>query len=237
VNGPIQGKAGRKEITHIMSKAKVILAAFTAVLALSAVASSVASAGNWYVNSAKLGAGVKESLATTAAVDASATLNDPEETLKVTCTGGAAKTLDGSLPFIEGTEKGGAESLTFLGCSEVSPAACSVETSIATEPVVATLATTTSPEDRVVFTPKTGTKGLFVNLNVLGSTCAIRGEKPITGSLRIKAPTGQTELTLQPIEGLGSVENNSLLVAGHHAFLEGGRALLRLASGSHWSFR
>jgi hypothetical protein len=210
-----------------MSKTQAFIAAFAVVLALAGLTASVSSAaGSWYVEGAKLAAGSKESLATTAAVETAAVLNDPAESLKVTCTGGTGKTLDGVAPFIEGTEKGGAEALTFLGCSEVTPANCSVETTFSTNPIITTLATATSPEDRVTVTPKTGKE--LVELNINGATCAITGGKPITGSFTLAAPTGEVESALQPIEGLGSVENNSLLIAGHHSFWGSLRAKLHL---------
>ena len=59
----------------------------------------------------------------------------------------------------------------------------------------------------------------------------------MNGSVRVNAPTGQTEEELQAIEGQGSFENNSLEVAGDKSYIEGGKALLKLASGSKWSFR
>ena len=99
---------------------------------------------------------------------------------------------------------------------------------------MALVSTFTSPADRVIFLPKTGTE--FVTLEFVGGSCAIAGEKPVKGSVTVGASTGQTENTLQPIEGLGSKENNSLTIGGHPTFLEGGKALLKLASGSKWSF-
>lgn len=200
-----------------MSKTQAFIAAFAVVLALAGLTASVSSAaGSWYVEGTKLAAGSKEALATTAVVETAAVLNEAAESLKVTCTGGAGKTLDGVAPFIEGTERGGAEALTFLGCSEVTPANCSVETTLSTEPIVTSLATATSPEDRVTVEPKTG-KVLAV-LNIEGAKCAVAGEKPISGSFTLAAPTGEIESALQPIDALGSVENNSLTVAGHRSF-------------------
>jgi hypothetical protein len=217
-----------------MSKIKVMLSVIVAVAALSSVVASGASAAaGWYVNGASLK--TTAALATTAAVDAAATLNEPAETFKVTCTGGSPALLDGVNPLITAGNTGDAESLKFLGCSEVTPANCSLETTeVKTEPVSAVAATSGAKAVRVTFTPVESK--LFVTLHVKGASCAVAGEKPVTGGVTFNAPTGQTESTLQVLEGLGSVENNQLLVAKHPAFIEGGSALLKLASNLGWSF-
>jgi hypothetical protein len=57
----------------------------------------------------------------------------------------------------------------------------------------------------------------------------LAGERLLEGRVKLKLPTGQTEELTQAIEGLGSSEgNNSLELEGSKAFLEGGKALLRL---------
>jgi hypothetical protein len=69
------------------------------------------------------------------------------------------------------------------------------------------------------------------------NTCAFNGEEPVTGSLVAGAPTGQLSLLAQALTGLGSTEgNNSLQIASQKAYLDGGKALLTLASDSKWSF-
>jgi len=214
-----------------MSKVKVICVAFAAVLVLGAVTASGASAAMWFVGGALLPMESKVALANTAAVDSPTVLNEPAESVKITCTG---STLDGEGPLIISLDKGFANTLRFLGCSELSPANCTVTTAIETVPILALVTTGTGEEDLVTFSPEAGKT--FVPIEFKGATCAVAGEKSVNGSVTIGAPTGQLELTLQAIVGLGSKENNSLTLAGHPAFLEGGKALLKLASGATWSF-
>ncbi len=214
-----------------MSKTKVIIAAFIASLALSAVAAATASAAQWYVAGAKLSGSAN--LATEAKTDVGATLNAPGLKIVVTCTGN----LLGKLPKITAENKGSAEALTFMGCTETSPANCSVASEIPTNPVEAEVSLGTAKEDRVLFKPVAPSK-TFATVTFKGTSCSVEGEKPVTGSVKLKAPTGQEENTLQLLEGLGSLEQSPdlLQVAGNQAYIEGGKALLKLESGSKWSF-
>jgi hypothetical protein len=217
-----------------MSKSKSIVVALLAVLALNAVIVSVASADtdSWFVGGTKLTK--NEKLLPLATVDLPTILSSPEQSLKVTCSGGASKVLHGISPLIEPEDKGQAQSLVFLGCSEIEPANCTVTSTIETEPVAALADLGPGTSVRVLFTPKT--PPLFTTLSISGSTCSIAGDKPVKGAVTIGAPTGKTENIQQAIEGLGSVENNSLEVAGHKAFLQGGYTLLSLESMKPWSF-
>src|SRR6202035_4540213 len=106
----------------------------------------------------------------------------PSESVKVTCTG---STLDGSDPLIIGENKGLASALTFLGCSELTPANCSVTTTIKTEGINASVTTLGSKEDRVTFSPEVGK--VFTDIEFKGGTCAVAGEKPVSGSVTIGA--------------------------------------------------
>jgi hypothetical protein len=213
-----------------MSKTKVILAAFIAIIALSAVAASSASAA-WKVNGKALAAGEKVALSTKAIVDEQAVLNVPTLSLKISCAG-----LSGVKPEIEGTTKASAEHLIFEGCSEIEPKTCKLNpTTVKTEPITATTTTGVSPDDKVLFKPTVA--GPFATL-VFEGTCSLAGEKPVTGAVVVNAPTGQSEEVSQLIDGIGSAEgNNSLEVAKNKAFIEGGKALLKTANGSKWSFR
>jgi hypothetical protein len=226
----LMGKGRIERRSFRMSRVKVIAAAVFALVAFSAMLASNASAASWKINGTELKGSA--ALATSGVVDAAATLNQPANSIKISCSG---PTLDGTKPLISGTNHGQAESLTFLGCTESSPANCSVKSSIPTEPVNAEVSTHGTTEDRVLFTPASA--NLFATIEFSGGTCAVAGEKPVNGRVIIGAPTGQTELVAQPIVGLGSVENNSLQLAGHPAYIEGGRALLTLASGAKWAFK
>jgi hypothetical protein len=219
-----------------MLKVKVVVVAVFAVAALSAIAAGSASAG-WFVGGAELKSG-SAAIATTAAVDGDFRLLMPVQKVTILCT---ATVLQGTAPrIIGGTNKGFAQSLIFEGCATTEPASgCSLEEStVPTEPVLGAVTLATAPADRVTFTPETGK--LFAQIPFKeGNTCAFSGKQPVKGSVVINAPTGQTESETQAIEGLGSVENNSLEVgSGNKAFIDPtGKALLVLASKSKWSFK
>jgi hypothetical protein len=69
-------------------------------------------------------------------------------------------------------------------------------------------------------------------------TCSLAGEQGIDGRVNLKLGTGQTEEVSQALEGLGSSEGNlSLIIDKNNAYIEGGKTLLSLASGSKFSFR
>lgn len=220
-----------------MSRMKVVLMALLATFALSAVAASSASA-DWFVEGALLLGLAK--LASTAKVDQNASLLVVTGTTHVTvvCSGSV---LSGVGAEIFGRDKGSATSLTFEGCSTTAPVTKCIltnqPTSIKTEPIEATATLgPASPEVRVTFKPKT--KNLFASIPFDSSnTCALSAPEPVKGSVTIGAPIGRTESADQPIQGLGSVENNSLEVgAGNKAFISGGKALVRLETGEKWSF-
>jgi hypothetical protein len=218
-----------------MSKIKVTAmtaVALVAVFALSVVAS--ASAAGWKVNGAALTGSA--ALATTAQVDAAATLTIVPGTgakVKIVCSGSL---LRGEKPEIDSTNTGMASKLTFEGCATTEPTKCALSSStINTNPISATVTTATAPADHVTFTPLT--KKTFAEVPFSATnTCAFNEPEPVNGAVTVNAPTGQTENGSQAIEGLGSIENNSLEVAGDKSFIEGGKALLKLASGSKWSF-
>jgi hypothetical protein len=216
-----------------MSKVKLIVTMLVATMALSAVmASSALAAGEWFVNKAKLTG--TTALANTAAVDTSTVLNDPSLGIKVTCSGSL---LEGKKPYIQAPNTGGAESLIFTGCSEIAPTTCKIQTKVETEPVVATLETSASPVASAAiirFVPKGGK--VFATLDFTG-TCAESGEQPVDGAVAAGSQNGQVEQTTHPLEGLGTADgNNSLELFGGKAYLEGGKALLKLVSGQTWSF-
>ena len=188
-----------------------------------------ASATHWYVNGTKLTGSAN--LATEAVTDKGATLNAPGLNIKITCTGN----LLGIEPKITAPSTVTVKTLTFMGCTESAPANCSVSSEIPTEAVEATISKGTGKEDRALFKP---TGKVFAVIDFLGSSCSVAGEKPIGGTVIMKAPTGQEERTLQALEGLGSLEqgSDSIQVAGNGAYIEGGVELLKLEHASKWSF-
>lgn len=227
------GARKRKEISQVMSRVKVSLMALVAVLAFSAMVAGSASA-EWFVAGTKLPAGSKAALTNTAKVDSDAKLNIPAAGIKILCSG---STLDGEAAEIIGANEGKAKSLIFTGCAVTEPATgCTLEEStIKTLAVTATVTKGTGEADIATFTPQT--KNTFAEIPFSGTnTCAFNEKEPAKGAVKVNAPTGQLELLSQIIEGLGSIENNSLEVAKDKSFIEGGKALLTLASDSKWSF-
>jgi hypothetical protein len=204
-----------------------------AVVALSALGAASASA-TWFVNGTTLTGSA--ALSSAAAVDAESTLLVPALNLAIKCNG---KFLDGLQPQIFGSDRGYAAALTFLGCNTVTPAKCALAKEnqpIATTAILALAAKGTGEAVKVTFKPET--KTTFTNISFSEeNTCAFNGLEPVTGELVAGAPTGQLSLSAQPLTGLGSTEgNNSLLIDGDRSFLDGGSALLTLASGSKWNF-
>jgi len=187
----------------------------------------------WLVNGTGLAVGATLALATTARVDESSVLNVPSLGIRLTCTGGSNKVLTGIKPYIQGPSGGGAEKLIFEGCSEISPPGCTIEEEVKTEAVIATLEPADSLENRILFSPKSGTT--FADITFSGS-CSLSGEKPVKGKVVLGSSTGGTEETSQPLQPIGTVENNSLEQGGSKAYLEKGSALLTLAAGGKWSF-
>jgi hypothetical protein len=218
-----------------MSKGRIIIATLVAAFALSAVvAASASAAGSWYVNKVKLPDNSKKALSTTAVVDEPAVLNAPALSLKVTCAG-----LKGVEPEIIGLDAGKATHLDFEGCSEIEPKTCKLEPStVETTSVTALAMLGTAPDDKILFKPTAGATHVFATLVLVGS-CGIAGEKPVSGTVVLNAPDGQTEQETHLLDGSGSTEgNNSLEVAGDKAFIENGKALIKLATaGETWSFK
>jgi hypothetical protein len=226
-------KKTRKEINQVMSRIRVVIMALGAVAAFSALSVSSASAG-WLINGTSLGDG-SAALSTQALVDEESTLLVPALKLAIKCNG---HFLDGLSPQIFGLDRGFVLALTFLGCQTVTPEHCELKQqprSIETTAILALASLGKGEAVNVAFTPE---KTPFANIVFSEeNTCVFNATEPVTGSLVAGAPTGQLSLLAQPLVGLGSTEgNNSLRIDGDPAFLDGGSALLTLASDSKWSF-
>jgi len=220
-----------------MSRIKITVMALFTVVALTAMVASSASAAGWHVNGTELGKGSKQALTTAATVDTDATLSivSKSEIVQIKCTG---TTLNGTSPEIIGTNEGMAKALTFTGCATTKPATkCALEKSeVKTNPIKVFVTKGSGEADVATFDPLSEEPFASIPFSEK-NTCAFTEGEPVNGSVRVNAPTGQTEQELQAIEGQGSFENNSLEVAGDKSYIEGGKALLKLASGSKWSFR
>lgn len=216
-----------------MSKVKIIIAAFVAVLALTAVAAGSASAHEWFVNGAALVGSQK--LSTLATNDTPAVLNVPGLPLKITCTGD----LEGVGPKIEATSTGSATSLTFTGCAVTTPTSCKLSSpEIKTEEVTAAVTLASGTADHILFKATTAKHFTEFVLESTSENCSISGKKAVTGTVVLNSAKGQIESSIQALEGLGSLEqgSDSLQTANDPAYIEGGKALLQLESGAKWSF-
>jgi hypothetical protein len=212
-----------------MSHAKATAIALLAGLALSLVASSPAFAGGWFVNGTKLAAGAKEAVATTTRMTESMVLNVPSLGIKLSCS-----RLSEEAPEIIGTTSGKAASSIFEGCSETSPAKCSVEPRI---PTLGIFGFTIFIHGIEIFIQRPLTGTTFATIDFAGTECSIAGEKALKGQVVGRVPTGQTELVEQPLEGMGTTENNSLEITGDKAYIEKGKSFNKLANSDKWSFQ
>jgi hypothetical protein len=222
----------RKEIIKGMSRFKVLSIALFAVAAVSAVAVSSASA-IWMVGGTNFHG--TAALATTAVVHEPATLLVPNLGLTITCSG---TSLDGLEPRIEALDKGFAKELKFLSCN-TNKENCALEVTnqaVPTLPLLVLAELGAGESVKLLFT--TETKSTFANvLFSEANTCALAGTQPVKGSVNLSSPDGQLELLSHLLTALGSFENNSLEIgAGNKAYIDGGKALLRLQSDSKWSF-
>ncbi len=207
-----------------MSKIKLGIAAFAAVLAFSVVATSAASAATagWMVKGTLLSG--SKALATTAKITSGSSILEGAG-FRVVCKG---QNLVGVGPVISSPAMGLATSLEFTECA--GEGTCAIEgTTIKTVPILAEATLEGTLAAKATFTPET--KNTFTTIKFLGETCALLGIQPVTGSQQVSAPEGQDERTLQLIQAIGE----TLKVGSTPAKLLGS-AQLKLASGETWSF-
>jgi hypothetical protein len=234
------------------SRMGIIVVTLFAAMALSAIAVGSASADEWFIGGTKLTQlpGQSAALATTAPVDEPAILkvNPGTEEVQIKCTGA---NLVGGEAYISGTNGGMAKSLTFEQCGVVKAAVpCELEPqsvggtknlrNIPTNPlgVTTSLVASTKIATKVSINIHPLTKKTFVEIPFAeGSTClGGPGLHAVNGSVLILSSDGFNEQAVHTIQAQGSLENNSLETAGLKSFIEGGLALVKLASGSKWSF-
>ena len=213
------------------AKLKMTLAAVLAAFALSAITADAASA-EWFVNGSQLTS--TAALATSAVLDTTATWDFPVPKVGVDCEGPVdvnGKLLRFGLLDV---------TLIWLNCRALPVGVCSLSSSTAgiqSEPLEGTVTKGPgSSEDRVTVTPSTKTILATIPFAEKAGSCPLTGEQAVRGSVTLAMPKGQDEASTQVIEGLGSVENNSLEVDGDKGYIESGKALVTLASGSKWSF-
>lgn len=206
-----------------MSKTKSIIAIFVGLVALTAFASSSASAFDWKVGKVLLTGSVD--LSTTASVTEPGKLTFSTETINCNAT-----TLTGVSPQITAPASGSASSLVFNECANVGGNCKLVGSSIATTPV-SVLVSEVASTVLAVFKPKT--KTIFSTLEFTGEKCAFSSEvQAVTGTALVTAPTGKTEQTLQEI--VAKTASGELKVGNTAAVLLGA-AKLALLGGVTWS--
>jgi hypothetical protein len=216
-----------------MFRAKIITIISLIACAFSALGAVSASA-SWFVGGTELKTSAQ--LATAAVIDEIPTLLVPAVSdLALTCTGG---TLDNASPEIIAGNSVKAQALKFLGCEVTNPAkGCALEgTTISTFPITAVASLGPGEEVRVKYLPQT--KNIIAEVEFgEANTCAFNSLESVKGSITEGIPKGQLEAATETLVGLGSVENNSLEVGNSKIIIKGGRGLVKLASGSKWSFK
>lgn len=221
------------------SRIGIVAVTLFAAVALSAIAVGSASADEWFVENAKLAAGKSAALATDAPVDQFAKLRiqpGSSSEVQIECTGA---NLVGEEAYISSGTGGMAKSLVFQKCSVVKPTTkCALvgqPTTVATNALgVTTLLAGPNTKVSINIHPLSGTE--FTELKFTSTSSCVAEEAPVKGSVLILSSDGATEAVTHTIMAQGSLENNSLEVAGDKSIIEGGLALVKLASGSKWSF-
>ncbi|HUN77734.1 MAG TPA: hypothetical protein VMU32_02320 [Solirubrobacteraceae bacterium] len=214
-----------------MSKVKLTIGMFIAVLAVGAVASASASAAGWMMEGAEL--------------TGTASLNNVAPKLlpaELTASGVTIKckgNLEGVEPRIFGSNKGSAASLIFKEC-ESTTKACELtaaeKTGIGTVPVLAEATLEGTSNVSIAFKPKTGS--IFATIKYeAGSegTCALLGLKGVTGKVTAKSPGGKMESLEHTLEVGVTAESGELKVGSAGASLSGA-AMLKLEESVNWSF-
>ena len=201
-------------------------------MAVTALTASAASASQWYVGGKALSGST--GLAEATKVEESISFTLVAYNAKITCTSARLEGEKGKLADIIAPGSIGIGSLVLKGCTMSSPANCSVPTQIETDPLTGQLALGTSPADTVTLA---ATSNVFVTFEISGATCALVGEKPMTGKFTLLAPTGQEEQAEQTLAAQGSNEKPAgTMMAGSPVYLSG-KLKVKLSSASKWSFR
>jgi hypothetical protein len=213
-----------------MSKIKLMLAVAIGALALYAAAAGSASAAGWFLAGTKMTPSQSAAVASTAALSAPLVISTPSIGLTLTCDG-TVLVREGII-HTDGTYL--SKEIVFHSCTSSGLPECTLGSSeIKFNALTGLARLASSPEDRITF--KATTKATLATLPFTGANCP-GAEVPLNGEFTLKMPTGQSELSTQLLEGLGSVENNSLELASSKTFFEGGGPQVQLAFGPTWSF-
>lgn len=206
-----------------MSRAKIVVAACVASLALIAVNSASASAAGWFVNKAALASEAPAELAKTTTTLSNYELNLLNNQIKVTCTG-----LQNNEAFIVGTNLFKAKSLSFTGCAS-NAVNCPIEPTITTTAVRGTVVSGTP--DTIKIEPVAGSTALLAVVEFTGPLCAL-SELPVKGNFTESSSDLGTE---QPEHQL-TVSASELKSASDTDTLTGSSDFKLATSGNTWSF-
>lgn len=194
------------------------------VVAIGALVPAPAMASGWMVGGSNL-VGTR-ALATTAKVDEEGVLQGAGIT--VVCEG---KTLNAVGPEIKSPNTAAASSIEFTECSAASPCRLTNER-IKTEPVIAEATLEGALAYTAVIVPKAGT--IFTSITFTGTECALEGTQPITGRVKVLAPTGQGERTVQLISSISTEASHEIKIGSGAGGLT--MSVLRgTAHGERWS--
>jgi hypothetical protein len=208
-----------------MSKVKVLILAFFAAFALSAIASSSAQAG-WLV----LG-----SLLVGSAAVAGTTITDKEGILTFSSIEIGCATLGVKGGVISEPDKVLATSLEFGGCKVIPVGgACTLaSTTIGTLPLEG-LVTLDGPLATKGKAKPENAEGLFATFKLNGASCSSAGKEAVTGTAEVLSPEGQDERLWHLLNAL--IETAGELKVGEAAATISGSALFQLQNDMLWSF-
>jgi hypothetical protein len=207
-----------------MSKAKIVLTALAAALALSALVATAASAATagWMVNN--------EQLSGSAAFAATAKVTPGKLTaangLIVNCKG---TSIEGSGEITSPTKASG--QLTFQECKSENENCTLASPKIGTLPLL--LTEITLDGTLAVRGHIEGETKAFATFKYEGASCALAGVNAVKGKVEFLAPEGQDERTFQEV--LITALPGELQVGSSEAKLHF-TTLLSLKSGQSWSF-
>jgi len=206
-----------------MSRAKIVVAACVASLALIAVNSASASAAGWFVNKAALASEAPAELAKATTTLSNYELNLLNNQIKVTCTG-----LQNNEAFIVGTNLFKAKSLSFTGCTS-NAVNCPIEPTITTTAVRGTVVSGTP--DTIKIEPVAGSTALLAVVEFTGPLCAL-SELPVKGNFT----ESSSDLGTEQAEHQLTVSASELKSASDTDTLTGSSDFKLATSGNTWSF-
>lgn len=195
------------------------------VMALGAVASASASASSWYDGGAEL--------ASSAPLATSTTMTENVQLYSagviIECSSVELKSAD-----IASHTGGQIEHLVYKGCSFVDEPCSLSSSTIESKPLTMTAALgKNSPEDTLLLKPTSGT--VVAEYKIVGAECGLAGGVKLQGQMKFALPKGREELAeqellIQTTNGAGELRWGSAEIS------LSGKAKLKLASGSKWSF-